>query len=231
MFGTIPKDRGPSTSVPCGIHYGFQQATGRFGVCSHITQQHSAILSEEAGKFMGRHRVLIRWTGDKSEVATEKRQLTVRNMRGTNRSLALWIDFVSELSSTGGTVRLEDPLGGLSFVAPVDHGTTPEYLESTHWKALVFDFEGTTYTAVWFNHPDNPTPLIEKATDERRTLEQTGPQGLVRRLGYRFSTEFDEQTPLRVHYRFWIQGGVMPTEEIRSMSNNFLQPIQAKTED
>jgi hypothetical protein len=196
------------------------------GVCSDTIQQHVGILSEEAGKFMGRHCVLIKWAGSKGEIAREERQLTVKNMRARNGSFALWIDFASRLTSIEGTVRLHDPLAGFRFVPPVDGGTTPQYWESTDWKAITFAFEDTTYTAVCFNHPTNPKPLVDEAADRCRVPVGLDRSGLVPGIGYGFSAEFDERDPLAMHYRLWIQEGEMPLEDMRSMSNDFLQPIK-----
>jgi hypothetical protein len=47
----------------------------------------------------------------------------------------------------------------------------------------------------------------------------------VNGIGYRFSAQLDRQNPLQVHYRLWIQGGRMPSEEIQSMANDFAEPI------
>jgi hypothetical protein len=209
-------DIGSGKTLPCGIHFGFDRATGDAGPCTDIIQQHVGILSEEAGKFMGRHCVLVKWVGDKGEIATEERQLMVKNMRARNGSFALWIDLASKLTSVDGPVRLDDPFAGFRFVAAVDVGATPEYRESDDWRAITFAFEETMYTAVCFNHPDNPRP-IDESVDQG---------GLVRGIGYGFAAEFDERNPLFVHYRLWIQEGEMPSDEIQSMSNDFLQPIK-----
>lgn len=207
-------------ALPCGIHFGFERATGDAGPCADIVQQHDGILSEEAGKFIGRHCVLIKWVGNKGEIAREERQLTVKNERASNRRFALWIDFASKLTSVDGTVRVDDPLAGFRFIAPIDAGTPPEFRESDQWKAITFAFEETTYTAVCFNHPSNPEPLIDESADR---------SGIGRGIGYGFSAEFDERNPLTVHYRLWIQEGEMPMGEIRSMSNDFLEPIRVSS--
>ena len=82
-----------------GIHYGFERATVGAEPCSDILQQHVGTLSEEAGKFIGRHNVRIDWVGktrDKRKVvAREERQLTVKDYRGRNKSYAMWIDLVA----------------------------------------------------------------------------------------------------------------------------------------
>jgi hypothetical protein len=91
------------------IQYGFQRASVGEQVCSGIVQQHVGTLSEEAGKFLGRHCVLIDWIGDmngkRTAIAREERELMVKDLRGRDRSYAKWIDFVSTLRPTAGAVR------------------------------------------------------------------------------------------------------------------------------
>ena len=213
------------------IQYGFQRATVGSEVCSDILQQHAGILSEEAGKFIGRHSVLVDWVGNtdgkKTLVAQEERELMVKDWRGSNRSYAKWIDFVSTLKPVAGVVRFDDAdaLSGFRFVPSLDEGVTPEYRESADWKAITFVSEATTYTAVCFNHSSNPKPLAEESAERSRPAENSGGNGRVPAVGYAFSAQLEDGNPLQVRYRLWIQGGRMPTEEIQAMSNDFLAPI------
>jgi hypothetical protein len=133
--------------------------------------------------------------------------------RARNGSLAHWIDFVSVVSSLSGSLRVKDALAGFRFVAPIDQDACPKYSETTDWKSLLFTFEGTTYTAVCFNHPSNPQPPA---------MESGRKTGII---GYGFCADYNEQIPLTVHYRFRIQEGEMSLEEMRAMSRDFLQPI------
>ena len=211
------------------IHYGFQRATVDGRHYADVLQEHAGILSEEAGKFIGRHCVLIDWVGDahakRKVIAREERQLTVKDWRGRNKSYAMWIDFASTLKPAAGAVRLDGggAPAGFRFVPSLDEGTTPEYRESAAWRAITFVSEGTTYTAACFNHPGNPEPPAEESADRNR---DRGATGLVRGVGYNFSAECDARHSLLVHYRLWIQGGRMPSEEIQSMSDDFLEPIK-----
>ena len=214
------------------IHYGFEHATVGDESCSDILQQHVTTLSEEAGKFIGRHNVQIDWAGKIREkrtvVAREERQLTVKDYRGRNKSYAMWIDFVSTLSPAAGTLQLDGAgqSAGFRFVPTVDRDTVPEYRESAAWRAITFVSEGTTYTAVCVNHPSNPKPCAAESAQRDRVSGPSDRGGLMPGVGYSFSADGTEQKPLRVHYRLWIQGGSMPVEEIQSLANDVCDPIE-----
>jgi hypothetical protein len=227
-----PLQAGSTASIGAptwAIHYGFQRATVGARACSDVLQQHGSTLSEEAGKFIGRHCVLIDWVGKidgrRTTIAREERQLTVKDLRGRNGSYAMWIDFASMLRPAAGPVRLDGsaPLGGFRFVPSVDAGTAPEYRESNCWRASTFVSEATTYTAVCFNHSSNPEPLPHESAHQN---SDRGPLPLVGAIGYRFSAGSDGQKPILVHYRLWIQGGRMPDGEIRSLADDFREPIR-----
>jgi hypothetical protein len=211
------------------IHYGFERAAVDGRLCSDVLQEHAGILSEEAGKFIGRHCVLIDWVVGAHEkrkvIAREERQLTVKDWRGRNKSYAMWIDFASTLKPAAGAMRLDGAGGpaGFRFVPSLDEDTAPEYRESAAWRAITFVSEGTTYTAACFNHPGNPKPLAEESAHRDRGR---GPDGRVRGVGYNFSAQCDQRSSLLVHYRLWIQGGRMPAEEIQSMSDDFLESVK-----
>ena len=211
------------------IHYGFDRAAADGRQYSGVLQEHAGILSEEAGKFIGRHCVLIDWVGNANEkrkvIAREERQLTVKDWRGRNKSYAMWIDFASTLRPAAGVMRFDGAgsPAGFRFVPSLDGDAAPEYRESADWRAITFVSEGTTYTAACFNHPGNPKPLAEEPVNRDR---DRGPTGLVRGIGYNFSAECDQRDSLLVHYRLWIQGGRMPSEEIQAVSDDFLDPVK-----
>ena len=248
--------------APCGIHYGFERATVRVGPATApgeksdratdytgVLQQHAAILSEEAGKFMGRHCVLIHWTGEsigcaaskapaqsaepasaaakRKPIAEEERQLTVKNLRARNGSRSLWIDFASKLMPTAGTLHVDGATAGsgFRFIVPIDGGTVAEDRESAEWRAIKFVFEGTTYSAVCFNHPNNPKPHRATVSDPKAISSQSGRSKVVGEIGYSFSADFASPNPLVVHYGLWIQGGTMSSDEIQAMSDDFRDPI------
>lgn len=211
------------------IHYGFDQATVGGRPCTGVLQQHAGILSEEAGKFIGRHCVSIDWTGNvqgrKKTIAREERQLTVKDWRGRNKSYAMWIDFVSTLKPVAAAMRLDGDGGraGFRFVPTLDDGAAVERRQSADWRAITFVSEGTTYTVACFNHPANPKPLAEEAVE--RVFDR-GPTGSSLGVGYNFSAACDQGSSLLVHYRLWIQGGRMPAEEIQSLSDAFVDPVR-----
>jgi hypothetical protein len=221
-------DGSPEGTSNWEIHYGFDRATVEGRPCSEVLQEHVGTLSEEAGKFIGRHVVQIDWVGNTQQkrkvVAREERQLTVKDYRGRNKSYAMWIDFASTLSPAAGALRMDGAgsPAGFRFVPSLDAGAEAEYRESAAWRAITFVSEGTTYTAVCFNHPDNPKPTEAPIALPR----DRGPTVAARGIGYNFSAECDERHPLLVHYRLWIQGGRMPAEEIQSLSDDFLDPVQ-----
>ena len=211
------------------IHYGFDRATVGGRPCTDVLQEHAGTLSEEAGKFIGRHCVLADWVGNtegrKKTIAREQRQLTVKDWRGRNKSYAMWIDFVSTLKPVAGAMRLNGDGGPAGFrLAPtLDEGAAVDRRQSAHWRAITFVSEGTTYTAACFNHPGNPKPLVEEAVDR---ISDRGPAGSSLGVGYNFSADCDKGSSLLVHYRLWIQGGRMPTEEIQSLSDDFVEPVK-----
>jgi hypothetical protein len=213
------------------IQYGFERATMGSEPCADLLQQHVGTLSEEAGKFIGRHNVRIHWVGHlgqkRTVIAREERQLTVKDFRGVNKSYAMWIDFASTLHPAAGAFRL-DAAGspaGFRFVPSIDADTAVEHREAAAWRAITFISEGTTYTAVCVNHPSNPVSL-GPSVPRAGAAEPVVHSGGVPEIGYSFSAECAAQKPLLVHYRLWIQGGNMPTEEIQSLSNGFLESIQ-----
>jgi hypothetical protein len=103
------------------IQYGFERASVGAARSTDLLQQHVRTLSEEAGKFIGRHNVRIDWVGQLGDkrvaLAREERQVTVKDYRGRNKSYAMWIDFASTLHPAAGTVKLDGAVGhgGIPF--------------------------------------------------------------------------------------------------------------------
>jgi hypothetical protein len=250
-FGDAPA--GPvaaDAACPCGVHFGFAEATLRATkdggeiVYGDVLQRHAGILSEEAGKFMGRHNVLIDWTGIRREkgsdaaasdrpgreiLAKEERQVSVRNHSARGGGRSLWIDFVSKLSAVGGTLRLNGSTdgAGFRFLTKYDGDTAPKYQETAAWQALTFVHQGTTYTAVCFHHPDNPKPRGDQpAGHDVPNFDMLNPGFSALILGYAFSADVEPGKPLLVRYRLWIQEGKMSADDIQSLSDEFIDPIQ-----
>ena len=219
------------------IQYGFEQATVGAARSTDMLQQHVRTLSEEAGKFIGRHNVRIDWIGHLADrrvtIAREERQVTVKDYRARNHSIAMWIDFASTLQPAAGTVKLDGAAGagaaGFRFVPSLDAGMVPEMRESAAWRAITFVSEGSTYTAVCISQSGNPPPP-KKSAQPAGTSGPAARSGSPPEIGYRFSAECTAQKPLQVHYRLWIQGGRMPTEDIEALANDFLEPIRIEVE-
>jgi hypothetical protein len=231
----VGADAGVARPGAWKIQYGFERATVGAARSTDLLQQHVRTLSEEAGKFIGRHNVRIDWTGELGDkrvaIAREERQVTVKDYRGRNQSYAMWIDFASTLHPAAGPVKLDGAAGagGFRFVPSLDAGTVPEKRESAAWRAITFVSEKSTYTAVCISQSGNPPPPNQSA----QPAGASGPaarSGSPPEIGYRFSAECTAQKPLQVHYRLWIQGGRMPTAEIESLSNDFLEPIRIEVE-
>lgn len=211
----------PSGGAAGGFYYGFSTLRSGNDLYGDVVQRHAGTLSEEAGKFLGRHNVLIHWVSDERSkvLAKEERQVTVKNTRARNGSRANWIDFASRLEPTGGPLRLEPtaPLAGFHFVPPLDGGAAPEHRQSNLWTAVAFDFRGDRYTAVCFNHPANPRPVPPAKPSPGKTPSA---------IGWRFAADLAPGSALFVQYRLWIQGGTMPTEEIEAMTRDWLEPVR-----
>lgn len=229
---------GSSGRLPCGIHYGFEQAilvsgSDRVSLtterCLGIVQRHAGTLSEETGKFLGRHTVAVDWIGacDTGKViAREERELTVKNQGGRNGGRSLWIDVVSKLTASNGALQLDAavPAAGLRLVVPVDAGVEPDYQEAADWKAITFSFDCRQYTAVCFNHPRNPPPADDSRA-QRGVLNPLHEGERLPGIQYAFSAEADPTKPQVVHYRLWIQDGRMAPEDIDAMSKDFVEPV------
>ena len=217
------------------IQYGFERASVGAARSTDLLQQHVRTLSEEAGKFIGRHNVRIDWVGQLGDkrlaLAREERQVTVKDYRGRNKSYAMWIDFASTLHPAAGTVKLDGAadMAGFRFVPYLDASTVPEKRESAAWRALTFVSEGSTYTAVCITQSSNPPPSKPSAQPVS-AAQPAVRSGSAPEIGYRFSAECTAKKPLQVHYQLWIQGGRMPTEEIESLANDFLEPIRIEVE-
>ncbi len=229
------EDAGGDSPGAWKIQYGFERASVGAARSTDVLQQHVRTLSEEAGKFIGRHNIRIDWIGHLADkrvtIAREERQVTVKDYRARNHSIAMWIDFASTLHPAEGPVKLDGAAGaaGFRFVPSLDAGTVPEKRESAAWRAITFVSERSTYTAVCISQSGNPPP-------PKQSAQPAGPSGAAARtgappeIGFRFSAECTAQKPLQVHYRLWIQGGRMPTEEIASLANDLLEPIRIEVE-
>jgi hypothetical protein len=226
-----------------GIFYGFNRISydsGKTADVWHCTngayQEHDRVLSSEAGPVLGRHRVAIRWHGPDRAFAEEERELTVYNVPGGQL-----VEFASRLRSPRGRVRLDgDPQhAGFQFRAHNDvdaltagetvyvrpdgvgrRGETRNWDPKTRrgpvnlpWNAMSFVLGGQRYTIAYLDHPTNPK--------EARFSERD-----YGRFGSYFESTIDEGRPLTVHYRLWLQEGLMRPEDVAALSHDFVEPVQ-----
>lgn len=226
-----------------GLFYGFNRTSyegaGRVDIWHCGTQAyqlHEAFLAEEAGPVMGRHLLAIGWHGPGDKLfAEEKRELAVYGVPGGHL-----IQFVSQLTSKVPSLRLDgDPQhAGFHFraaqeVAEGDQKLT-YYLRpdgkgepgetrnwaagkpdprtvNLPWNAMSFVIDGRRYTAVYLDHPQNPK--------EARYSERT-----YGRFGSYFEYEFQEDKPLLVRYRLFVQEGEITSERAAELSADWVDP-------
>jgi hypothetical protein len=226
-----------------GIFYGFNRISydnGRTADLWHCTngayQEHDRFLSSEAGPVLGRHRVAISWHGQDKAFAQEERELTVYNVPGGQL-----VEFASRLRSLAGQVRIDgDPQhAGFQFRAHNDvdamtagetvyvrpdgvgnRGETRNWDPKTRrgpvnlpWNAMSFVLGGKRYTVAYLDHPMNPK--------EARFSERD-----YGRFGSYFEYTIDEGKPLSVHYRLWLQEGLMKPEDVAALSDDFVDPVK-----
>ncbi len=235
--------KGPGGLFPHhrGLFYGFNRISygdGRSADTWHCTngayQSHEGFLSSEAGAILGRHTVKVAWHGQESEVfANEAREMTAYAL--PNGTL---IEFASRLRSTVGPVKLDgDPQhAGFQFraaqeVADVTNKETyyirpfgkgaagdtlnwPEAKEMVNlpWHAMSCVIGGQRYTVAMLDRPENPK--------ESRFSERD-----YGRFGSYFEYQLDEDKPLELNYRVWVQVGEMSAEEIEAKSQDFVEPV------
>jgi hypothetical protein len=226
-----------------GIFFGFNRISygnGQTADVWHCTngayQAHDRFLASEAGRVLGRHRLAISWHGqDKQAFAKEERELAVYNVPGGQL-----VEFASRLRSSAGPVKLDgDPQhAGLHFRADNEvfartsdqtifvrpdgtgkPGETRNWDPRTRkgpvnlpWDAMSFVLRSKRYTVAYLDHPKNPK-------ESRHSEREYG------RFGSYFEYTLEKDRPLRVHYRFWLQEGLMKPEEIAVLSANFVEPV------
>ncbi|MDZ4780603.1 MAG: DUF6807 family protein [Planctomycetia bacterium] len=236
--------KGPGGLFPHhrGLFYGFNRISygdSRTADTWHCTngayESHEGFLSNEAGAILGRHTVKVHWHGQESEVfANEERELTTYVL--PNGTL---IEFASRLRSTVGPVKLDgDPQhAGFQFraaqeVADVTNKETyyirpfgkgapgetlnwPEAKEMVNlpWHAMSCVISGQRYTIAMLDRPENPK--------ESRFSERD-----YGRFGSYFEYQLDEDKPLELNYRVWVQAGEMTADEIEAKSREFVEPVE-----
>jgi hypothetical protein len=226
-----------------GIFYGFNRITygdGKKADTWHCIdgafEQHERFLASEQGQVLARHRVEISWQGKDAAFAIEERELTVYNVPGGHL-----IEFASRLRSPSGHVRIDgDPQhAGFQFRAhnDVDAYTTNQTIfirpdgvgqpaetrnwdpQTRHgplnmpWNAMSFVLGTNRYTVAYLDRPDNPK-------EARFSEREYG------RFGSYFEYTIEEDKPLTVNYRLWLQEGLIKPEEVAALSANFVAPVK-----
>ncbi|MBW3598608.1 MAG: PmoA family protein [Planctomycetes bacterium] len=238
--------KGPGGLFPHhrGVFYGFNKITHDGDKQADVwhcrggeSQTHEALLSQEEGPVLGRHRVEIAWRGrDGEPFAVEQREMTVYNTPG-----GTLIEFASRLESADGKVKLDgDPQhAGFQFRAsqhvPDNTAKQTYYLRpdgkgepgsfrnwpqnkdhvNLPWNALSFVIDGQRYTCVYLDHPQNPK--------EARFSERD-----YGRFGSYFEAEIEGDTTLDLNYRLWLQEGEMSVEDAAARSAKFVDPPQTE---
>jgi len=227
-----------------GIFFGFNRITYDNDKSADVWhcidgayQEHEKFLAQEEGKVLGRHRVVIGWhggSGDRKAFLEEERELTFFSVPGGQL-----VEFASRLRTTGGPVRLDgDPQhAGFHFRAHNDVdaltsqqtffirtdgigqlGETRNWDPSTAqgpvnlpWNAMSFILGDKRYTTAYLDHPNNPK-------EARFSEREYG------RFGSYFEYTIEEDKPLTVNYRLWLQEGAMTPEEVAALSADFVHP-------
>lgn len=226
------------------ISYGDQQKADVWHCRNGESQAHLKTLRTVAGPVFGSQLVLIAWNGqDGKPFAHELREMTAYRMNGSTL-----IDFDSVLESEVGPLKLDgDPQhAGFQFrasqsvpdktkhltyyIRPDGKGEPGKFrnwsakknetsLNRQHvnlpWNALNFTIGDNNYTCCYLDHPDNPK--------ESRFSERD-----YGRFGSYFEYALDNDRPLQLRYRIWLQDGAMEVEEIESLSREFVEPVQVK---
>lgn len=238
----VTKDVGGRFTHHRGLFYGFMRTTYDNTTvdiwhCRGETHQAHTVVENTGGDALARHLCHIDWNGkDKKTFAKELRELTVYNVPG-----GTLIEFVSQLTPTGGDVKLDgDPQhAGFHFRASdeVASKTSKQTIfirpdgvgkpgtevnwpkEKKHvnlpWLAMSFVVGDKRYTAAYLDHPSNPK--------EARYSERT-----YGRFGSYFVTTVSKDKPLLVRYRVWLQDGQMTQEQVKAKSAAFVAPVEVK---
>ena len=81
------------------------------------------------------------------------------------------------------------------------------------WNALSIVVGDQRYTVAMLDRPQNPK--------EARFSERD-----YGRFGSYFEYEIDENKPLQLNYRVWVQEGEMDVEGVQQLANDFVEPVE-----
>ena len=196
---------------------------------------HQNFATQEAGPILGRHVANINWFGQKADhFASEQREMTAYALPG-----GTLIEFASRLESEVGPIKLDgDPQhAGFQFRAtqevpdktkdktyylrPDGKGQPGKFRNwpgdkghvNLPWNALSIVVGDQRYTVAMLDRPQNPK--------EARFSERD-----YGRFGSYFEYEIDENKPLELNYRVWVQEGEMDVEGVQQLANDFVEPVE-----
>lgn len=224
-----------------GLFFGFNRVSydgkkADIWHCRGAHQAHDSVLATEQGPVVARHRVLINWHGpDAGIFASETREMTVYHVPGGNM-----IEFASHLESQVGAVKLDgDPqhagfhfrasnevaekTSGQTYYVRPDGKDAPK--KTRNWpgnkehvdlefNAMSFVVGGQRYTCCYLDRPENPKQARFSERDYGR-------------FGSYFEYTLDNDNPLNLNYRIWLQEGEMDVEQVRAKSKDFVDPPKA----
>ena len=201
-------------------------------------QSHEGFVATEAGPVLGRHQLAVAWHGQDGKVfADEIRELTAYNVPG-----GLLIEFASVLKSKVDKVRLDgDPQhAGFQFRGSQDIPDKTKHLTyylrpdgkgepgkfrnwsakadeskvnlghvNLPWNAQSFVLDDQRFTCCYLDHPQNPKPARYSERDYGR-------------FGSYFEFDLDQDHPLRLNYRIWLQTGEMTVAQVSQLSEHFV---------
>lgn len=226
------------------ISYGDKQKADVWHCKKGESQAHQKTLRTVAGPVFGSQLVVVAWNGqDGKPFAHELREMTAYRINGS-----VLIEFASILESDVGPVKLDgDPQhAGFQFrasqavpdktknltyyIRPDGKGDPGKFrnwsakkdetaINKQHvnlpWNALNFTIGDNNYTCCYLDHPANPK-------ESRYSERDYG------RFGSYFEYQLDDDKPLQLQYRIWLQDGEMEVGEIETLSREFADPVKVK---